>query len=152
MSSSPQIRLSALQLAILRILWERGEASVNEVHGALGTKRKLAPTTVATLLKRLEKRGLLTHRSAGRQFLYRSLKSADEVNRSMVSGLVEDLFGGRALELFGHLLDTQEVSPKDLARIKQMIAAKEAKELDSEAPRPRHAGGRGHSGLRRAGR
>jgi len=128
-SARSDVRLSELQISIMRILWEREEATVNEVHEALAPRRRLAPTTVATLLKRLEKRGLLAHRSRGRQFVYRSLRNADEIGRSMVSGLVDSLYDGRAAELFAQLLDTRHITPGDLAKIKRLIAAKEREAL-----------------------
>ena len=125
MSASPDIRLSGLQLAIMRVLWTSEEATVNTVHAALRGKRSLAPTTVATLLKRLEKRGLLAHRSEGRQFVYRPLVSAAEVGRTLVGDLVDDLYAGNSSELFAHLLDAKDIAPGDLARIKEMIESKE---------------------------
>ena len=64
-SSYPE--LTELQLEILDVIWERGESTVAEVAEALLERRALAITTVATLLSRLQKRGVLTHRTEGRQ-------------------------------------------------------------------------------------
>lgn len=118
-------RLTSLQLAVLRSLWERGEASVGEVHADLAIERELAPTTVATLLKRLEARGLLDHRAEGRQFIYRALVDSDEVGRTMTTELVDDVYAGDVKELFAHLLDETEVSASDLKAIKRMISRAE---------------------------
>jgi len=118
-------RLSSLQLAVLRVLWEAGEARVSEVHGALARDRKMALTTAATLLSRLEKRGLLAHRLEGRQYVYRALVTADEVRRSMLAELTDELFRGRTSELVAHLLDAGEIAPGDLARIKRLIEERE---------------------------
>ena len=60
-------RLTAPQLAVLRVLWERSEATVAQVQGALLADRPLAATTIATLLSRLEKRGIVAYRIKGRQ-------------------------------------------------------------------------------------
>ena len=124
-----ETRLSGLQLAILRILWDAGEATVNQVHDGLTPRRKLAPTTVATLLKRLEKRGLLAHRMEGRQFVYRPLVSADEIGQSMVTELRDDLFAGKASDLVAHLLASRDIAPGDLAHIKKMIEDHERGQL-----------------------
>ena len=126
-------RLSGLQLALMRVLWERGEATVNDVHAALEGTRGLAPTTVATLLRRLEKRGLVDHRTEGRQFVYRALASADAVGRTMVSDLVDGPYAGRTSALFAHLLDTEAVDAADLAHIKRLIADREKAENDQDA-------------------
>ena len=61
--------LTDLQLAIMRILWDRAEATVVEVQTRLRPERDLAQTTIATLLSRLEKRGVVEHRLDGRQFV-----------------------------------------------------------------------------------
>ena len=126
MSPSPEDRrLTSLQLAVFRVLWKRGEASVAQVHAALVEDRGLAATTVATLLKRLEARGILEHRSEGRQFIYRALVDAEEVGRTMTSELVEDVYAGDVTGMFAHLLDAKGVSPEDLAKIRRLIAEAE---------------------------
>ncbi len=125
MSPEPELRLTSLQLAVLRVLWEREEASVNEVHAALQSDRKLAATTVATLLKRLEARGILAYRKEGRQFLYRALVEADEVGRTMTTELVDDVYAGDVTGLFAHLLDAKKVGAAELKEIKRLIRAAE---------------------------
>lgn len=129
--------LTELQLALLRVLWERGEATVAEVQEALAPERSLAPTTVATLLSRMEKKGLLDHRTEGRQYVYRAVASEAEVRRSMVdefSGLAEDLFRGDVAALVSHLLTARDVAPDDLARVKALIEARE-RELEGRDAR-----------------
>lgn len=126
-----QIQLTGLQLSVLRALWRRGESSVAEIHEELAEERRLAPTTVATLLSRLEKRGVVGHRSEGRQFVYEALISEEEANRSMVLELTERLFTGDVSALLNHLLRAKEMAPGDLARIKALIEAKE-KELEGQ--------------------
>ena len=96
MDDTPDIVLSDLQLDLMRVLWELGEASTAAVAEALAGRRELAYTTVATLLSRLEKRGLLSVRRDGRQLLYRPRVAEHEVRRSMVNGLLGSLFGGDA--------------------------------------------------------
>lgn len=121
MTPDPDPRPTALQQSILRILWDRGRATVTEVRDALAGERDLAPTTVATILKRLEQRGLVGHERDGRQFLWFAVKDESEVGRDLVGGLARHLYGGRAADLFAHLLDTGSVSADDLKRIKRMI-------------------------------
>lgn len=124
--------LSDLQLAIMRVLWERNEATVAQVHSELLPTRGLAPTTVATVLSRLEKRGLVGHRAEGRQFVYASRITEEEVRHSMVGELTELLFEGNAAELVSHLLEARELTPHDLARVKSMIEAREPKQRGAE--------------------
>ncbi|HSR50438.1 MAG TPA: BlaI/MecI/CopY family transcriptional regulator [Acidobacteriota bacterium] len=114
-------QLSHLQIDLMRVLWERGEATVAEVHQSLQDERSLAPTTVATLLKRLEKAGVVAHRTEGRQFVYRPLVSEREVRRSMVSDLIERLFQGDSSALVGHLLRESDLGPGDLEEVQAIV-------------------------------
>lgn len=114
-------QLTDLQIAIMRVLWEQGQGTVAEICEALRPNRGLALTTVATLLSRLEKRGVVTHESRARQFVYRPLVTEAEVRRSMLGELTEQLFDGDVAELMSHLLTDREVSPGDIARLKAML-------------------------------
>lgn len=121
-------RLADLQLAIMRVLWERGEAAASEVHEALWAERGLAPTTIATMLAKMEKKGVVRHRSEGRRFLYRAAVTEDEVRRSMVGELTERLFQGDAAALMSHLLAEHDLDAGQLARIKDLIARTETED------------------------
>ena len=123
MSDSHQ--LSDLQLGLLRILWDRGEATALDVHAALVEQnRELAPTTVSTMLSRLEKKGHITHRTEGRQYIYRSLVSEPEVRRSMLARLTDYFFKGDVAALVSHLVDRQDAASADAAEIKRLLAAR----------------------------
>lgn len=114
-------QLTELQIAIMRVLWDRGQATVAEICDALRTERGLALTTVATLLSRLEKRGVVAHETRARQFIYSPLVTEAEVRHSMVHELTERLFDGDVTELMTHLLSGREISPGDLERIKAIL-------------------------------
>ena len=120
-----EVSLSGLQLAVMRVLWQRGESSTSEVVEALSGARGLAHTTVATLLTRLEKRGLLAARRDARQLLYSTRVSEHEVRRSMVGSLLGSLFGGDARELVAHLVREDEVAAGDAARIEALLRESE---------------------------
>lgn len=123
--SDPSPQLSGLQLAVLRTLWDGGELSVSEVHAALRDERDLAPTTVATLLKRLEKRGVVAHHKVGRQFVYSATVSEAEVNRTMLDEVTERLFAGDVPEMMSQLLRGRDVRPGDLERIRRLLEERE---------------------------
>jgi BlaI family penicillinase repressor len=114
-------QLTALQLSMLRVLWERGEATVTDIWEALQEERGLAQTTLATMLSRLERRGVVTHRTQARQFVYRALVTESDVKHSMVSEMTSRLFEGDVPALVSHLLTAQDVSPGDRARIREML-------------------------------
>ncbi len=116
-------QLGDLQLAIMRVLWTRSEATVNQVHQDLLTERGLAPTTIATMLKKMERKGVVAHRTEGRQFVYRPTVTEPEVHRTMVSELTDRLFDGNAAALVNHLLTEGEIDPGELAEIRRRIEA-----------------------------
>lgn len=115
------VKLSDLQLDVMDVLWERGEATVADVHQALAASRGLAYTTVATLLTRLEDKGVARRRREGRQLCYRAHVTKDEVQRRMVARLVDQLFQGDPAALVSHLLGDQPVQPGDLERIRELL-------------------------------
>ena len=117
--------LTDLQLSLMRVIWSRGEVAVADVHEAVEAERGLALTTVATILTRLEKAGLVARRPAGRHYLYRALVSEEEIRRSMVSGLAERLFHGDVTALVSHLLDEGDIAPGDLDRVRRLIDLKQ---------------------------
>jgi predicted transcriptional regulator len=121
-------QLTELQLAILRVLWDRGRATVAEITDALSEERGLAQTTIATLLSRLERRGIVAHEARNRQFVYSARVSESDVRHSMVRELTERLFEGDATALVSHLIAEREIGPGDLARVKALIEAHEKKE------------------------
>ena len=114
------IRLGDLQLRIMRVLWDSGAATVSEVQQRLGRQR-LAYTTVATMLRKMEERGLVDHLEEGRKFLYRPVVSLDAVTRSMTGDLVDRLFDGSLAEAVSHLLESREISHEELDRLEQLI-------------------------------
>jgi predicted transcriptional regulator len=115
------VALSDLQIAVMRVLWERGEPSTADVAEVLAAERGLKHTTVATLLTRLEKRGVVAMRRDGRQLFYRALVSEPDVRRSMVADLLSTLFGGDARALVSHLVDESEIAPGDLERLRKRL-------------------------------
>lgn len=119
-------QLTELQIAILRVLWERGQATVADICEALRPERGLALTTVATLLSRLEKRGVVAHETRARQYVYHPLVTEADVRHSMVRELTEQLFDGNVAALVSHLLSEREISPGDLDRVRAMLEQAQA--------------------------
>jgi BlaI family transcriptional regulator, penicillinase repressor len=114
-------RVGDLQLQIMKVLWERGEATVAQVMEGL-TETDLAYTTVATMLRKMEGRGLVAHRPEGRSFVYRPKVKPGDVSHRMANHLVDRLFEGSLLDAVNHLLTTREVSRDELERIERLIA------------------------------
>jgi predicted transcriptional regulator len=118
-------RLTAPQLEIMKVLWDRSEATVVEIQQALRAARPLAATTIATLLSRLEKRGLVTYRTEGRQYVYRAVLQEQDARQHALVEVTEGLFEGDVATVVSQLLSSHELRPGDLARVKELIEAKE---------------------------
>ncbi len=117
----PRQSLGELQHAIMSVLWQRGEATTAEVHEALHETRRLALTTIATMLRKMEEKGVVAHRANGRQFVYRPTVSEDQVRRSMVSELVGRLFQGDPRALVAHLVSENEIDPEELDELRRKL-------------------------------
>lgn len=129
---SERHQLTELQLAIMRVIWDKGEATVQDIWEALHSDRGLAQTTVATMLSRLERRGVVTRRAEARQYRYRAAVTEQEVQHSMVGELTERLFDGDITALMQHLLAGEDISPGDLAKIRDMIDRVETNASESK--------------------
>jgi BlaI family penicillinase repressor len=118
-------RLTAPQLALLKVLWERSEATVAEMQRALHAERPLAASTIATLLSRLEKRGIVAYRIEGRQYVYRAVLNERDAREHALVEVTQGLFEGDIATMVSQLLSSHELRPGDLARVKALVEAKE---------------------------
>jgi predicted transcriptional regulator len=111
------------QLAVMQVLWSRDEASVIDVQRAM-MGRRLALTTVATMLVRLEQRGLVSHRAEGRQYLYRSRVSPAEARETVTRELLRNLFDGDVAAFVSQLLDARELTREEVADLQRLVRDK----------------------------
>ena len=116
-------RLTASQLTIMQVLWSREQASVTDVQRAM-TGRRLALTTVATMLVRLEQRGLVSHRAEGRQYISRSRVSPAEVRETVTRELLRNLFDGDVAAFVSQLLDARKLTREEVADLQRLVRSK----------------------------
>jgi len=136
MSEQDKLLLATLQLQIMDVLWKLNEATVAEVRAELEAQGKdLAYTTVATMLTKMEKKGVVKHRSDGRVLKYKPAVARGKVAEAMTGELVAGVFGGSPVDLVGHLLDSSEIKVEELARIKELIRRKENEISNSRLPK-----------------
>lgn len=113
--------LTEFQLRIMEALWERGEATVSDVHNELKKVRPSARTTVATMMSRMENQGLIAHKKLDVVNLYYPLVRLPEIRKSMVSQLLDSLFEGDRTELVSHLLHEKDTDPEEIEKIARLI-------------------------------
>ena len=125
MSRQPEVRrIGELQLRLLKELWARGSASVAEIHEALRAERRLAYTTIATMLRKMEVKGLVKHRSDFRKFVYWAMVREEAVSRRMTDDLLDRLYQGSLSNMVSHLLNNRDVTPEELAELEKLIHEK----------------------------
>ena len=115
--------LTPLELEIMQVLWQTGPSTVADVQPKL--KAELAYTTVQTMLNVLLRKGKVKRVQEGRAFRYRSAVSQERATGSALSDLVKRMFGGSSEALLMAMVDTQQISAAELARIAQKLAAAE---------------------------
>jgi BlaI family penicillinase repressor len=124
MASQPP-KLGDVQLELMKIVWAKGKATVREVTDAISATRTMAYTTVLTMLRDLEAKGLLTHEVDGRTYVYKPAVQRNRIVSGIVGDITRKLFDGSAAALLAHVLDAEAIEPDELERMKRMIAEKE---------------------------
>ena len=124
MKRKPLDDLGELQRTVLETVWALGEASVHQVRERLNHRRKLAYTTVLTVMQKLEKAGWLEHRSEGKSYIYSPALSREEAGAGSVRGFVKRVFEGDAMTMFQHLIRESDLSDGELNELRAMIEEK----------------------------
>ncbi len=113
------------ELEIIKIVWERGAATVRDVYEALLTRRKIAYTTVMTMMKIMERKKYLTKRLEGRAFVYAPAQPKKQMIRVMVRDFINRVFNGSAEPLLLHLVEDRELSEKKLKQLAKLVRESE---------------------------
>ena len=114
--------LGEAELGVLRTLWDAGPATVREVLAQLHRRgRRVAYTTVQTLLTRLEQKGYVRSDKSGQAFVYRARVSRDRVTRSRLKTLVAQLYDGAAGALVLQLIRNEGLTPAEIAELQRLI-------------------------------
>src|ERR1700726_4533886 len=109
--------LTPQELEIMKLVWERESASVRDIYEALLRCRKIAYTTVMTMMKILETKGYLKKRRQDRAFLYRPVHPKSQVIGGMIREFIDRVFNGSAEPLLVHLVKSRRIREKDLGKI-----------------------------------
>jgi len=117
--------LGDLEADVMRVVWEKGRATVQNVQEVLKPRRPLAYTTVMTVMSRLAKKGLLKQQKVGRGYVYSPRASQEKMAGSMLQSLIRRFYDGAASKAIAHLLETEEeIDEAELARLEALIRAK----------------------------
>ena len=114
--------LSPAETEILRLIWQLGRGTVQQVCDNLPSRRRIAYATVQTLLRRLEKKGYVSHQAKGKAHVFSPAAKPEEVIRRTVGDFVDRLFGGDPLPLMLHLANDSKLDADEIKRLKKLIA------------------------------
>jgi predicted transcriptional regulator len=121
---APEAIPTDLELEILKVIWKRGQATVREVFGDLLQQRKIAYTTVLTMMGVLERKGHVTKEPGERAYVYSPTKPQNQVVENMVEEFVKRVFNGSAKPLLVHLMEDRNIRPEELDEIERMLQAR----------------------------
>jgi BlaI family transcriptional regulator, penicillinase repressor len=133
------------ELDVMAVLWETGSATVAEVRDKLPAD--LAYTTVLTILRNLEAKGVVRHEGEGKAHRYFPLVARKTAGRSAVARLIDKMFGGDPSMLVSHLVSDQRLSAVELrklhAALGEQLASSDGSPTDTSGPKPsRRKGGK----------
>lgn len=109
------------ELDLLKILWENGDSTVREVYEAIREDVPIVQNTVQAMLRTMEEKGLVTHRTEGRAFVYRPTAKRERTTRRMVGKLLDSAFDGAVDQLVQSLFTHRKPSREELERLDELI-------------------------------
>src|SRR5438105_784407 len=119
--------LTDQELEIMKIVWQRDTATVRDVYEEMLTRRKIAYTTVMTMMGILEQKGHLKKSADERAYVYRPAQPERQVLGNMVQDFVKRVFNGSAKPLLVHLVEDKKISPEELDEISRLLKDKRRK-------------------------
>lgn len=123
MKRTTPIRLGETELEVLDIVWELGTASVADVLEIIRKKRKVAYTTVMTVMRKLADKGYLEFKEEGRSYLYSPCIPAAQVRGRLLSDMVASVFGGSRVAAVRTLVESESLSDEQIAELRALVDA-----------------------------
>lgn len=115
-----KLHLTQRELDIMSVLWDLGEATVNEVRDRVDPN--LAYTSVSTMIRTLEMKGYVAHRRGdGKTHVYYPVIGAEAAGESALGRVLDKIYGGSPIKLLAHLVDQKKLSEKELARMRELL-------------------------------
>lgn len=132
--SRPTPKPTDAELAILRVLWDRGPSTVRHVHDVLNRERPAAYTTALKLLQIMTEKGLVERDERDRTHIYRARLSEEQTQRQLIRDLVDRAFDGSASKLVMQALASRRATPDELREIRRAIdgARRESRSQETE--------------------
>lgn len=123
MPVSKTIKPTESELEILQILWQRGEATVREVHEELARTKEAGYTTTLKLMQIMHEKGIVKRDDSMRTHIYRAAINKEKTQKHLLAKMIDNLFGGSPTQLVIQALgdDQHRASPEELEKIQQLL-------------------------------
>jgi predicted transcriptional regulator len=121
MSSTKYIKPTESELEILQVLWERGTASVRDVHEELAKIKDVGYTTTLKLMQIMNEKGLVRRDDSFKTHIYQSAVSKEKTQKHLLGKMIDNLFGGSSTELVIQALGNHKATPSELDEIQQLL-------------------------------
>ena len=124
-------KLGDVQFELMKIVWAKKQATVRDVYEEMLKRRKIAHSTVLTMLRELERKGLLVHDVDDRTYIYRPTQTRKRITTGILRDLIKRVFDGSAESLIASLVEDEEIGMDELKQMEEFIARKEQEISDS---------------------
>lgn len=121
MNSGKKIQPTESELEILQVLWEKGEATVREVHEVLESGRDIGYTTTLKTMQIMKGKGLLGRDTSARTHIYRALVTRENTQKQFLNKMIDGLFKGSASRMVLGALDGERLSAEELQEIREYL-------------------------------
>jgi BlaI family penicillinase repressor len=113
--------LTELENEVMQAVWETGPCSVEAVHQNISRNRRLKETSTRTLLRRLEQKGYLRHKTEGRAYIYRAVEPARNLAARAVRQIIDRFCEGSVEELISGMVDAKVLSKNEMDRLEELV-------------------------------
>jgi BlaI family transcriptional regulator, penicillinase repressor len=113
--------LGSLQSEVMELIWRQKESTVAQLVETIGQRRSITYTTVLSAVQKLEKKGWLKHRQAGRAYIYYATRNREEIGGRTLRELLRTAFGGDPRLLLASLLEDPRLSDEELNELRKLI-------------------------------
>jgi BlaI family penicillinase repressor len=121
MSATKYIKPTESELEILQVLWERGTASVRDVHEELAKMKDVGYTTTLKLMQIMHEKGIVRRDDSFKTHIYQAAVSKEKTQKHLLGKMIDTLFGGSSTELVIQALGNHKASPSELDEIQQLL-------------------------------
>jgi BlaI family transcriptional regulator, penicillinase repressor len=115
------IILTRQELQIMKVVWERGAATVKDVCDAMSRRKVTAYTTILTLMGILEEKGALVHTRSGRAYIYKPVLTREQATKNQVHDVLTRFFDGSPEKMIETVIENEIKGPDQLGSVKNLL-------------------------------